>query len=204
MSAVYNYLVRPDNQTIYVLGKHLGKNDFLIFRKLREINGIKLLPNNEFKEENELWLLNINNEEILLNLLKNHFNSNIYDVKAHEDLEFLDYVKQGILNFCDGKDVFVLSEFDQTYFKVKNELNYRIVASRYYGDSDINTTELTEAKPTVTPLMKSFALEYALWSVTEGKKYLDVLSPNFTTENSVDIFSEKYYQKDWLKHTELG
>lgn len=53
------------------------------------------------------------------------------------------------------------------------------------------------AQPTAEMIV--FAQEYALWTISVGQKYINALSPQFTTENSMNIFIEKYYLKDWLK-----
>jgi len=50
----------------------------------------------------------------------------------------------------------------------------------------------------VTPAMKSFAGEYALWIVSVGQNYINALSPKFTTEDSMCIFLRDYYGKGWM------
>jgi len=59
-----------------------------------------------------------------------------------------------------------------------------------------------DAKPVlvaVTPEMRGFAEEYALWLVTAGQKYINALSDKFTTESTMDIFIDNYYSKNWLE-----
>lgn len=60
-----------------------------------------------------------------------------------------------------------------------------------------NNTNNHSAK-TVTPEMEAFAMEYGLFIVTIGQKYINALSCEFTTENIMDIFKERYWGTDWL------
>ena len=46
--------------------------------------------------------------------------------------------------------------------------------------------------------MIAFAQEYALWMFSVGQKYINALSPDFTTESAMDIFIDKYYGKGWM------
>lgn len=55
-----------------------------------------------------------------------------------------------------------------------------------------------DAKRHVTPEMKQFAQEYALWTITYGQAYLNALSPNFTMDDPMEIFLSKYYGKNWI------
>jgi len=66
-------------------------------------------------------------------------------------------------------------------------------------DSKNNETEqCTIPVVRVSSDMRKFTEEYALWIVSVGQKYINALSPNFTTESAMDIFIDKYYGKGWM------
>lgn len=48
--------------------------------------------------------------------------------------------------------------------------------------------------------MRKFGEQYALFVITVGQKYINALSPHFTTESSMDIFIRDYWNKDWLNN----
>lgn len=49
----------------------------------------------------------------------------------------------------------------------------------------------------VTPEMEQFASEYGLFIVSIGQKYINALSPDFTTESSLEIFKREYWGRKW-------
>ena len=48
--------------------------------------------------------------------------------------------------------------------------------------------------------MRKFGEQYALFIITVGQRYINALSPHFTTESSMDIFIRDYWGKDWLNN----
>ena len=50
----------------------------------------------------------------------------------------------------------------------------------------------------VSSEMREFEESYSLWIITIGQKYINALSPDFTTESHMDIFINKYWGKDWM------
>jgi len=50
----------------------------------------------------------------------------------------------------------------------------------------------------VTPEMEKFANEYGLFIVSVGQKYINALSPDFTTESSMEIFKKQYWGTKWF------
>ena len=49
----------------------------------------------------------------------------------------------------------------------------------------------------VTPEMEQFAAEYGLFIVSVGQKYINMLSPYYTTESAMEIFKREYWGKKW-------
>ncbi len=68
-------------------------------------------------------------------------------------------------------------------------------AERYNVDTEQNGV-LQNVR--VSSDMRKFAEEYALWIVSVGQRYINALSPDFTTESAMDIFINKYYGKGWM------
>jgi len=59
--------------------------------------------------------------------------------------------------------------------------------------------EKNSGKHEVSTEMRKFAEEYSVWLISNGQKYINALSPDFTTENHMDIFIRDYYGKNWMK-----
>jgi hypothetical protein len=67
-----------------------------------------------------------------------------------------------------------------------------------------NSTELSNAcKPmlaVVSDDMRKFGEQYAFFIITTGQRYINTLSPHFTTESIMEIFIRDYWSKDWLNN----
>lgn len=127
MSTV-NYLIRPDNKTIFELGKTMFWDNTLgIFKVQKEKN---LLENDEFFEECYISCYNIYDDEILLVCLKKHFNRNYVD-KSVQQLDYLVSVVDKIIKFCDGHDVYLLNEYMDTYITLKTKQSYIEIGTIY-------------------------------------------------------------------------
>jgi len=48
--------------------------------------------------------------------------------------------------------------------------------------------EKNSGKHEVSTEMRKFSEEYAVWLISNGQKYINAMSPDFTTENDMDIF----------------
>lgn len=127
--SVYKYLIRPDNKTIYELGKTHGWNDTLEVFKVEE--NMKLIPNDKYAEEEFIEAFNICDVEMLKITFKEHIEENNYEKGTLEDMDFIEYVANSIINFCDGNLVCVLSEGSDTFVELKRDYGFSIVESIY-------------------------------------------------------------------------
>jgi hypothetical protein len=127
--SVYKYLVRPDNKTIYELGKTTGWNDTLGIFKVK--TNMKLIPNNKYAEEEFIETFNVCDTEMLEIVFKEHIKENNYEKGTLEDTEFVKYVINSIINFCDGNIVCMLYEGSDTLVELKRDYGFSIVESIY-------------------------------------------------------------------------
>lgn len=118
----YSYLVRKDNKTMYELGKNLGWSECLSCFKVEKNEN--LLPEDDYAEETDITLYNFSVDEMLFHILRELFDLNLDD-------EYINYIKEGILKFCDGNEVYLLNDGYETYTHLKHELGFVLTASRY-------------------------------------------------------------------------
>lgn len=127
--STYTYLVRKSNKSFYELGTCLNWSTDLDLFKVNKIGN--LLSNDIFDEESDIVTLQINDREILTLTLHEHFLSDYYEYSLSLDSEYIDYVTNSILDFCDNETVYLLNDNFETYHILKNEFGYKQTGSRY-------------------------------------------------------------------------
>lgn len=123
--STYYYLVRVDNKTLYELGKNNWYSDLEVF-KIDKTE--KLLPNSEFgedEEEDSAYLYNFSDKEMLKLAIKEHWD----DPECSD--EYINYVVNGILNFCDNNNVYIISDCADFYVELKYKQKYTKAGSVY-------------------------------------------------------------------------
>lgn len=126
----YSYLVRTDNKTMFELGKTMNWSTSLkLFKVTKDSN---LLEYDHCSEEEYIDQYHINDNNLLLKILKKHFSGYEYDEEC-SNLEYIEYVKDKILNFCDNKKVFFIRDNYDSFLFLKDD-GYEIVDSRYYNN----------------------------------------------------------------------
>jgi hypothetical protein len=81
---------------------------------------------------------------------------------------------------------------------MKKVMKYEEAEKLEEAIKQVNKISSNSVLADVTPSMRVFAEEYSLWIITQGQKYINALSPKFTTRSSMDIFLESYYGKGWM------
>ena len=81
---------------------------------------------------------------------------------------------------------------------MKKVITYKEAKQLEETIKEVNKISSNSMLADVTPSMRAFAEEYSLWIITQGQKYINALSPKFTTRSSMDIFLESYYGKGWM------
>jgi hypothetical protein len=131
----YSYLFRKDTKTSYELGKN-----FPIYSDIQEVFEIKkqepLLEEDLYGEEREIPCLLIEryNRDLLYLCIKKYFPEDFDTPDEQYPSGYINYVTDTILDFCDDKPVYFLSDCHDTY----HDLKYKVTHSRYFSPDDIS------------------------------------------------------------------
>ena len=100
---------------------------------------------------------------------------------------------------CENNEKYDITPFTEKWFYGKEEMIK--FAESYYKhklSEPVIPQKTSDVNLNISCDIQNFANEYTLWVISVGQKYINALSPDFTTESSMDIFINKYYNKGWM------